>query len=188
MILANKSRRLAAVVGAIAMLAVAQPVLAQEISESHVAAARAAISAMRTTNEFDAILPQTALGVKNELIQQNPNLESDINSVVDETAISLAARRGDLEREVALIYARIFSEAELKDISAFYATPTGQKVMDNAPIVLREIRQAAEIWGRGIARDMTQQVGEKLEERVGIERVTEGAATGGAATGGTTDQ
>ena len=60
--------------------------------------------------------------------------------------------------------------------------------MDNAPIVLREIRQAAEIWGRGIARDMTQQVGEKLEERVGIERVTEGAATGGAATGGTADQ
>ena len=188
MILANKSRHIAAVVGAFAMLAVAQPAIAQEISDSHLAAARAAIGAMRTTNEYDAILPQTALGVKNELIQQNPNLESDINAVVDETAISLAARRGDLEREVALIYARIFSETELKDISAFYATTTGQKVMDNAPIVIREIRQAAEIWGRGIARDMTQQVGQKLEERVGVARVTDGTAPDQGAAQGTANQ
>lgn len=188
MILANKTRHIAAVVGAFAMLAVAQPALAQDISESHVAAARAAISAMRTTNEFDAILPQTALGVKNELIQQNPNLEAEINNVVDETAISLAARRGDLEREVALIYARIFSEAELKEISAFYATPTGQKVMDNAPIVLREIRQAADIWGRGIARDMAQQVGQELQERVGIDRVTDGTATEEGSGEGTANQ
>lgn len=188
MILANKSRRLAAIMGAVAMLAIAQPAAAQDIPESHVSAARAAISAMRTTDEFDTILPQTALAVKNELIQQNPNLQAEINTVVDETAISLAARRGDLEREIALIYARIFSEPELNEMAAFYATPTGKKVMDNAPIALREIRQAADIWGRGIARDMAQQVGQELEERVGIERVTEPGAEGAPVGEGAAEQ
>ncbi|TYR33710.1 DUF2059 domain-containing protein [Mesorhizobium microcysteis] len=177
--LVNRSRRLAAAIGAAALLMTALPAAAQEIADSHLAAARSAITAMRATNEFDNILPQAALGLKNELIQQNPNLQGDVNAIVDETALSLASRRGDLEREVALIYARAFTEPELQELAAFYATETGKKVMETAPLMVREIRQSADIWGRGIARDMAQQVAEKLQERVGFNPLEnpEGEAT-----------
>lgn len=180
--LVNSSRRLAAVVGAVALLVTAYPATAQDIADTHLAAARAALTAMRATNEFDMILPQAALGLKNELIQQNPNLQTEVNAVVDQTALSLAARRGDLEREVALLYARAFTEQELQEMSAFYATPTGQKVMDNAQIMQREIYQAADIWGRGVARDLAQQVAEELQERVGFNPLDEEAGEGEAAT------
>lgn len=162
MTLVKRSRRLAAVAGTIALFALSWPAGAQEISDTHLAAARSAIAATGVTSEFDEILPQAVNALKGELIQKNPDLQTQINRIVDETALALAARRGDLEREAALAYARIFTEPQLTEIATFYQSETGKKLMTDGPIAGREILQAADIWQRGVARDLAQQVGEKL--------------------------
>jgi hypothetical protein len=161
----KSSRRLAALAGAVAFLAVAQPAFAQDIAESHVAAARAAIGALGATAEFDVILPQAAQALKTELIQKNPDMQADIISVVDQTALSLAARRGDLEREAGLAYARVFTEAQLNEIAAFYQSETGKKLISDGAIVMREVYRAAEIWQNGVARDLAQQVAAELQKK-----------------------
>lgn len=162
--LVNRSRRWAAAAGAIAFLALVQPAAAQDISDAHLAAARTAIGAMGVTAQFDEILPQAAQALKAELIQKNPDLQGTIIQLVDETALSLAARRGDLEREAAMAYARVFSEAHLNEISAFFNSEAGKKLISDGGIADREIFQAANIWQRGVARDLAQQVGERLAE------------------------
>lgn len=175
--LVNRSRRMAAVAGTFALLSLSLPAVAQEVSDTHLAAARAAIAATGVTLEFDAILPQAVGALKGELIQKNPDLQAEINRIVDQTALSLAARRGDLEKEAALAYARVFTEAELKDIATFYQSESGKKLMNDGPIAGREILKAAEIWQRGIGRDLAQQVGQQLAE------VAPPAAEAPAATG-----
>jgi len=165
--LVNRSRRLAAALGAMAFLVAAQPAAAQEIADSHLAAARSALTALRATEEFDLILPNAAQALKSELIQKNPDLQALIGEVVDQTAFSLAPRRGDLEREAALVYARAFSEQELTEIAAFYSSSAGQKLLADGPIAMREVFQAADIWQRGIARDLAQQAGEEIGKRAG---------------------
>lgn len=135
---------------------------AQEISDTHQRAARGAVSAMEVTASFDNILPQAALSLKSELIQNNPDQEGDISRIVDETAIELAARRADLEREAATIYARVFTEQELTEITTFYESETGKKLISDGPIILREIGQAADVWARGIRRDLAQSATQKL--------------------------
>ena len=165
--LVSTSRRFAAIVGTVTMMAVIQPALAQEIADTHLAAARQALTAMEATEEFDNILPRAAQGIKNELIGQNPNLQQVIGDVVDETTLSMASRRADLEREAAMAYARIFSEEDLKTITAFYQSDAGQKLLESGSIVAREIYRAADIWQRGITRDLAQQVAQELQNRVG---------------------
>lgn len=155
-------RRFLAPLSAAVMMAGIFTAQAQAISESHLAAARAAISAIRATDQFDDILPQAAMALKAELIQKDPNLEALISSSVDETALTLASRRGDLENEAARAYAVAFSEEELKAISAFYASPAGQKLINEGPIVSREVVKAATIWQNGIARDLAKEVGDKI--------------------------
>lgn len=162
-----RSGRLAAIAATAAFLAVAQPAAAQDIPDSHVAAAHAVIAALGSTDEFDIVLPRAAQILKSELIQKNPDLQAAIIEIVDNVAISLASRRGDLEREAALAYARVFSEQELKDISAFYTSASGKKLRESGPIVIREVYGAADIWQRGIARDLAQQVGQELQNRFG---------------------
>jgi hypothetical protein len=132
------------------------------ITPSHLAAARAAISAIKATDQFDSILPGVAQQLKAELIQKDPNLESIIGAAVDEQALALAARRADLENEAARAYAVSFSEEELNAITGFYNSEAGKKLLSEGPIVTREVMKAAGIWQRGIARDLAQAVAEKV--------------------------
>jgi len=160
MTMAAALRRSTAAVATVLMLAL--PAGAQEIAESHLKAARAAISALGTTAEFDNILPQAAQALKNELINKNPDMVQLISQTVDQKALDLASRRGDLEREAATIYAKVFSEQELNEIATFYNGAAGKKLLQDGNIAFRELTQAAGIWQRGLARDLAQQVGEEL--------------------------
>lgn len=146
-----------------ALAASAWPALAQEISESHLKAARDAVAGIQATTMYDNILPQAAFALKQELIQQNPDMQEVISKTVDEEALKLVSRRTDLEREAAQVYAKAMSEEDLRTIANFYSSATGKKLLETAPIVTREVVKAADIWQRGVARDLAQAVGEKLQ-------------------------
>jgi uncharacterized protein len=167
--LAQSVRRFSAAMAASALVALASPAGAQEIADSHLQAARSALAAIDATDGYDNILPQAAYALKQQLIQQNPNLQALIDTTVDEKAIALAGRRADLEREAALAYARVFTEADLNAIATFYNGEPGKKLIAQGPLVTREVTKAAEIWQRGIARDLAQQVGEQLQQVVGAQ-------------------
>lgn len=153
---------------AIAGLAIACTVssatMAQEISESHFAAARSALEAIDATDPYDAILPAVAETLKAQLISNNIDLEAQISQIVDEQALALVSRRADLENEAARVYASAFSEEELTVIADFYNSEAGQKLLQNGPIAAREIAGAARIWRAGIERDLLGNVAEALNE------------------------
>ncbi len=160
MIFAARGFRALALASALAW--VGAPALAQDIAESHVKAARDAIASLKATDTFDAILPAAATALKAELIRKNPDLESLIVSTVDEKTLGLVARRGDLEREAALAYARVFTEPQLTEMAAFFNSETGKKLLSDGGIVNREVAKAADIWRRGVARDLAQAVAETI--------------------------
>ncbi len=144
--------------------ALASPASAQELSESHLAAARAAINGISATAPYDQILPSLAGSLQERLIQNNPDLEAQITQFVEEETLKIAARRADLETEAARAYAKAFSEADLQAIADFYATDAGQALLRNAPVVTREVAEAANVWRRGIERDLVEAVGTRLRE------------------------
>lgn len=166
MTLVNRVRQVCAAVLVAAAAVFASQAQAQEISDGHLKAARAAIAAIHATDPFDAILPQAATSLKQQLILQNPDLEELVVTTVDETALAMAGRRGDLEREAALAYARQFTEQDLNAIAAFYVTDAGKKLLTNGPNAARDVAQAAQIWQNGIQRDLTEAVTKKVSQVV----------------------
>ncbi|MGL4490610.1 MAG: DUF2059 domain-containing protein [Rhizobiaceae bacterium] len=142
---------------------------AQEITAEHLKQARAAIASIGATNQFDTILPQAAEALKAEMIQKDPNLGALITTTVDNEVLSLVARRGDLENEAARVYAKVFTEAELKAIGEFYATDVGKKLLSDGPLATRQLVDAANIWQAGVARDLAQNVGEKMRASAPVE-------------------
>lgn len=135
---------------------------AQDVAPEHLQAARTAISALGVTNRFDAILPNIMERLTAQLIQAYPNLQDDISAKVEEAALKLAARRADLEREAALVYAKAFTEAELQEIANFYSGETGKKLLKDGPIATRELLKAADIWTAGVARDLEKEANDSL--------------------------
>ena len=162
MMLHNRVRRLSTILAASVVLALSSPAFSQDVSESHLKAARAAVAAIHATDSFDNILPQAAAALESQLIQKNPDMQELIAKTVTEKAMTLAARRADLEKEAALAYAKVFSEQELNDIATFYSSESGKKLLDSGPAVTRDLVKAADIWQNGVARDLAHQVGETL--------------------------
>ena len=164
MTLVHRVRRLSTALAASVIVATACPVFAQEISDAHLQAAREAVDAINATDMFDGILPAAARALKQSLIEKNPDLQDLITSTTDQKALEMASRRADLEKEAALAYARVFSAEDLNNIATFYNSPTGKKLLADGPIVTREVTKAADIWQRGIVRDLAQVVGVSLKE------------------------
>lgn len=150
--LAGLGRTVAAT--AIILSAVMVPAKAQDVTEDQIKAARAAIAAIAATNGFDNILPNLAERLKNNLIQSSPNYQDLITTTVDNKALELAARRADLEREAATIYAKTFTVEQLNAITAFYTSDAGKKLLNDGPIAQREMIKAADIWAAGVSRDL----------------------------------
>ncbi len=149
----------------LACMVAGSPAVAADIAESHMKASLQAVAALRITDQFDSILPQTAQALQSELIQKNPDVSDLISEVVQTKTLEMVARRADLEKEVATVYANAFTEAELKDIAAFYEGATGKKLIAEGPIATRETLKAVEIWQRGMARDLAEAVGTELQAR-----------------------
>ncbi|MCV3240434.1 DUF2059 domain-containing protein [Mesorhizobium sp. ZC-5] len=160
MTFAKRARRITLGLAAVASLSGAA--FAQDISESHLKACRAAVDAINATDSYDGILPTAAQALKTQLIQKNPDLQEVVIKTVDEETIKMVSRRGDLEREAGTAYARVFNEKQCSEIAAFYQSETGLKLLADGPIVTRELMKAANIWQNGVARDLAQAVGQAL--------------------------
>ncbi|MDE1158516.1 MAG: DUF2059 domain-containing protein [Neorhizobium sp.] len=135
---------------------------AQDVTDAQIAAARQAIASMKVTDNYDNILPNLAERLKGQFIQASPNFQTQISTIVDQQALALAPRRADLEKEAATIYAKNFSTDELKQISTFFTTDAGKKLLTNQPLIAREMTRAAEIWANGISRDLNDGSTNKL--------------------------
>ncbi|MCO5071254.1 MAG: DUF2059 domain-containing protein [Rhizobiaceae bacterium] len=177
MIFAHRVGQFSVAVAAAVFVAIASPVSAQEISESHLKAARAAVDAINATDFYDDILPNAAAALKRELIQKNPDLTSDITSIVDSKALEMAGRRSDLEREAAMAYAKLLSEEDLTAIANFYNSPAGINLLKEGPIVTREVDKAAQIWQNGVARDLAEAVANEMQTKIGSPAVGPGLSS-----------
>ncbi|MBP0615900.1 DUF2059 domain-containing protein [Jiella mangrovi] len=151
----------------------------ENISESHLNAARAAITAIHATDQFDEILPNAATQIKSELIANRPDMDAKISDMVDDAALKLASRRADLETEIARIYARMFTEDELKSIASFYTSEPGKKLLEQGPQATRSMLRAAEVWSRGIVRDLRQTAFDGFREMNGGEAPAADGSAGG---------
>ena len=147
---------------AMSITLVLAPASAQQISAEHMEAAAKAIDATNATDSFDGILLQSAASIKDQLIGTSPDKVEEINKVVDEEAIALAARRSDLEGEARRLFAKNFSIEELDKITEFFGSDLGKKYLENTPILARELSKAARVWGQGINRDLTDNVTKQM--------------------------
>ena len=154
----------AAIVG-VAVLAVSPAAFAQEISASHLAIALDVVKSAKASRGFDNVLPILAEQVENKLIRVRPDLHKEITDAVEATALKLAARRNDLDSDVARIWAKAFTEEELKTIATFYKSPAGIKFADVGSAVVAESFQAVDRWSNRVGDELLEKSKEELKSK-----------------------
>ncbi len=151
-----KLRLIACIAVAAALIGGLAPTLlhAEEPSPGTLAAAKEYIALKGGGSMFDKLIPGVIESVKNSLIPTNPNLIRELNEVAEQLHKELAGKRAELDAKLTKVYARHFTEQELKDVISFYKTPVGSKLLTEEPAVVEESLKEAQSW----ADDFSEQV------------------------------
>jgi len=129
-------------------------VLAQPApSASAVAAARELVELKGGAAMFDPVIVSVIEQTKAALLQTNPQLAKDLNDVAAQLRTEFTPRRSELMNEAAKLYAAAFTEQEIKDMTTFYKSPLGRKMLTTEPQVLDRTFTYVEQWGPRVAEE-----------------------------------
>jgi len=160
------SSRLALVAGLVVSFAFAAPVRAQQPpSAGAILLAKDVVTQKGAMVMFDPLIPGVVETAKNVFLQQNPMLQKDLNEVAALLRNNLDSRRSELLNEVARVYAARFTEQELKDISAFYKTPLGRKMVTEEPKALQDSLLAAQTWADALSREVYDRFRDEMRKK-----------------------
>lgn len=163
----------AAAVAALTLGALAlQPALAQQPapqapppSPSAVATARELITVKGASAVFDPIVTGVIEYVKNAFLPTNPNLGKELNEVAAKLKKDYDAKRAELLGEVATVYAERFTEAELKELIAFYQSPLGKKMSQTEPEVIDAGMKRAQVWADAFSTEVMSKFREEMKKK-----------------------
>ena len=122
----------------IALVGFAAVTNAEQASVAAVQMAKEIVTVTGATALFNPLIPGVVGQAKNLFLQQDPGLGKDLNEIAAELRADLAPRFSELTDEMAKLYTTHFTEAELKQLLAFYRSPIGVKLITEQPKVGEE--------------------------------------------------
>lgn len=166
----NKVSRVCVVVAALGFGAwhVATAAYAQQPPQptpAQVALAKEIITIKGGNTMFDPVVPGVIENVKNMFLPTNPNLSRELTEVSAALNKQYESKKNDLNNEVAKIYARRFTEQELKDILAFYKSPLGKKVIVEEPNAIEEASRRTQEFANDFSDQVMNQMRVEMKKR-----------------------
>jgi hypothetical protein len=159
----QRAARLAAV--AVMLAAFGPAAHAQQPPAAAIATAKELIAATGATTMFNPLIAGVVEQAKLLYLQQNPALAADLNAAAAKIRDDLKPRFGEITNEIAVLYAKNFSEQELKEILVFYKTPTGQKLLKTQPTIIASSMEFAQNWANKLSDEVVVKMREEMKKK-----------------------
>jgi uncharacterized protein len=159
-------QRFARLIGLLAVaLFVMAPAAAQSRTPDFEVAARQLIAIMKLPDQFTAMLPMIFKAIKPSIVQNRPDVDRDFDALLPVLQQKMTARIGELMEAVVVIYSSNFSAEELHDLTAFYQTPTGQKLLQKTPAIAQQTMLAGQKFGQSAGAEAQKEMIEQLRNK-----------------------
>lgn len=159
-------RRATFVVWIIAILfGVAGPANAQQGSPDAVAAAKELVVTMRAADQLRTLFPMIMQQLKPAIVQGRPEVEKDYDASLPQILEAANARMAEFADAIAAVYAQHFTADELRQLSAFYKGPVGQKFLQNMPAIMQDSMAVGQKFGASLAEDMRSRMSDELRKK-----------------------
>ena len=147
----------------LAGLVLAAPAKAQDAQQ--LGLGREVLTAMKATENFDALIPTVMTALRPALTNGDVKAGKDYDELVPVLLKEFSASKSSLIDEMAMIYAKSFTAAELRELAAFYNTPTGQKLARLTPAMSQQMMVAGQRYGQQAAAQIAERMKDELRKR-----------------------
>jgi hypothetical protein len=137
---------------------------AAQPSASHLAVAREIVTVTGMARSFDPMIPALVDQMKQAMVTR-PEVTKDLDEVLNGLRPELEQQRQLMLNTAARIYANSMTEAELKDVLAFFKSQTGVRYVATQPTVLDELVREMQNWSQTVAEYMMVRVRAEMGKR-----------------------
>jgi hypothetical protein len=138
-------------VAALALAVLPGSALAQaQPSASHLAIAREVVVSSGMVRSFDTIT-EPMLAQLQQMNVTRPEIKKDLDQVVESLKPEMELQKQQMVAAAARVYTRVMSEAELKELAAFFKSPIGVKYVQTQPKVLDDIVKEMATWSQTVS-------------------------------------
>jgi uncharacterized protein len=130
-----------------------------------VSAAKDMFKAMGQDAQFEAVINTMMRGMAQQLKQQRPAAATQIDEAATLMIGKFLARKGEMVDLTAALYAEKFTAAELREVTAFYISPIGKKMVSEQPGIMQRSMVAGMEWGRRIGVEADRELRQELKKR-----------------------
>jgi uncharacterized protein len=138
---------------------------AQQPPPRALALAKELIVLKGSTQLWDAVVPGVIEQAKGVFLQTNPALSKELNDVATRLRAEYAPRSSQLSDQVAELYAKTFTEQELKDVLAFYKSPLGKKIINEEPKILDDGFQRIQQWTNKFSEEVMGRMRAEMKKK-----------------------
>ena len=153
---------------ALAAIGTAPPAAAQSTpapSPASILLAKQIVDLKDIKGVFQPIVRGVVIKARDLFMQTNFMWAKDLNEIAANLQKEFDPRVSELVDGAARTYAAHFSEAELKQLLAFYQSPIGQKVLVEEPKVLDESMASAGTWAANLSATVIDKFREEMKKR-----------------------
>ncbi len=118
------------------------------------------------TRSFEFVIPQFSEQMKQMFGTTRPEIATELAAALHRPAARVRGAEGRSGgARTARIVARTMTEAELKEVAAFFKTPTGMKYVDSQPKIMDALFGEMEVWSRKLSDFMLTRVRAELKKK-----------------------
>jgi hypothetical protein len=139
--------------------------LPQTPSAEALAAAREMFEAAKFGEQYTMMMPMIVQSIKPAIVRGNPLIERDFDVIAPVLAEGFRSRLGEYTEAVVRIYADNFTAAELRELTAFYRGPTGQKLLQKQPSILESSMALGRQFGRRVGEELQGRMIDELRKK-----------------------
>ena len=110
-------------------------------------------------------VPAIIQRVKDQLLASNLSYQKDLEEVAVSEAQAMNGREKEIGEQMAKMYATDFTEQELKDLTTFYKSALGQKVLAQEPKTEQAIGMYLNQWAQTFSQSVISDFRAAMQKR-----------------------
>ena len=141
------------------------PAAAASISPGHLQAARDVVVGSGIVRTFDAIPQQFAEEARQTFSTTRPEIMKDLNEVLKGLEGEFTTQRDEMVTTAARVFAVRLTEAELKEIAAFFKSAAGKRYVEIQPDMLDDMFSEMQSWTQKLSDTIINRIRGEMKKR-----------------------